>query len=98
MTSSSQGFFETLVINQTIKKQPEIITEETKENNTKLCNKVFDSIDKINTEYFIPSQFPNITKIKLIKKEPFIQFNMKPQLSKSNNKNKLTKNKSLKKK
>ena len=105
MINSSQGFFETLVVNRTTKKQPETIRQETKQNNTELCNKIYDSIDNINKEYFIPSQFPNITKIKLIKKEPFIQFTtqMSRLSKKSKNKseskseNKFKKNKSLKK-
>ena len=53
------GFSETIVPNQNVStglgpKRP----------NTKLCRQIFDIGKKVNNKFFIPSQFPNLTKKK----------------------------------
>ncbi len=78
MINTNQGFFQTLILPNTNNKIT-IISQQSKDNNAELCNKIYKSINKINKENYMPSQFPNITKIKLDKSKPSIYFNTSPK-------------------
>jgi hypothetical protein len=59
--------------------------------NMTLCPKILDTGKKVNDKFFIPSQFPNLTKPKLL------VVDIKPQVSKGGKKSRKNMNRKGKK-